>query len=285
MIKRVVLGLVVSCVLFSCNRTYEKAMKSDDPEFILKSANQLFEDQKWQYAIDLYQKISSSYAGKEEAEQIALNSAAANYEDKNYPLAAKQYKNFYIHFNKSDKAEEALYQSAYSYYKGSPEYNLDQKNTYAAIKELQGFIDRFPNSERVAEANKLMNELRQKLERKAFEIAKSYYKTLKYKSAVVNFANFLDDFPDSSYREEAYLNLLKSKAQLAIRSIYSKKALRIKEAKTAYRLFKKAYPESKYSEEAEKWLNRVKEAEKEQEDQAKLIKKLERETKKEKDGL
>lgn len=263
MIKRVLVFLSFSLVLLSCNKAYEKAMKSDDPDFILEAANQLYEDGKWQYAIDLYQKVSSNYAGTEQAESIAWNSAMANYNDKNFPLAARQFKNFYRHFNRNEKADEALYMSAYSYYKGSPEYNLDQKNTYEALKELQGFIDTYPTSPKVKEANQLINELRQKLERKAFEIAKSYYKTLQYHSAAINFANFLDDYPDSSYREEANMYLLRSKALLAINSVFSKKELRLKDAHTAYRLFIKNYPQTEYRKEADRLLSRIEEAQKE----------------------
>ena len=259
MIKRILIVCIASTMLLSCNKTFEKAMKSNDPQFALKTADKLYEEGKWRYATDLYKKIAPDFAGTKEAERIYLNSAYANYNDGQETLAAKQFKNFYIQFRNSPEAEEALYMSAYSYYKGSPQYNLDQTNTYEAIKELQGFIDTYPTSPKVKEANQLINELRLKLEKKAFEIAKTYYTTLKYKAATVNFANFIDDFPDSKYREEAYIYLLRAKSELALKSVFSKKDLRLKEAVTTYRLFVKTYPNTEYLKEAQNWLRKIEE--------------------------
>ena len=250
MIKRVVVVLFMSVMLFSCNKTYEKAMKSKEPEFILNAANELYGQEKWPYAIELYQKVASAYAGTAQAEEIAYKSAYANFYDKNYVLSARQFKNFYLQNGRSEKAEEALFMSAFSYYKGSPKYNLDQTNTYDAITEMQGFIDAYPTSSRVKEANGFINELHGKLEKKAFEIAKSYYKTLKYKASAVSFANFLDDYPDSDLREEAYMYLLRSRSELALQSVYDKKENRLKDAQTTYRLFMQSYPNSAFSKEA-----------------------------------
>lgn len=259
MIKKVTAGIFLTLLLVSCNKTYESGMKSKEPEFVLNAADELFKQGKWAYAIELYKKAAPSYAGKEESEKITLNSAYANFNDKNYPLAARQFKNFYLSFNKSEKAEEALFMSAFSYYKGSPEYNLDQTNTYEALKELQGFVDTYPSSDKVKTVNEYITELQRKLEKKAFEIAKSYYITLKYKAATVSFANFLDDFPDSYLREDAYLYLLRSRAELAIQSVYNKKENRLKDAITAYKLFIKAYPDSKFKSEADNWLEKLNE--------------------------
>uniref|UniRef100_UPI0039A4D6D1 outer membrane protein assembly factor BamD n=1 Tax=Ornithobacterium rhinotracheale TaxID=28251 RepID=UPI0039A4D6D1 len=261
MIKKTLIAALVVLAFASCNKSFERAMKSEDPQLILKTADELYAKKKWRYATDLYTKVAPSFAGTKEAEHIYLSSAYANFYDGNEALAAKQFENFYIQFRTSPKAEEALYMSAYSYYKGSPAYNLDQKNTHEAMKALQNFIDTYPTSSKVKEANELINELRKKLEKKAFSIAKDYYRTLKYKAAAVNFGNFIDDFPDSKYREEAYIYLLRSKAELAIQSVFAKKENRLKEAKTAYRLLKRNYPNSQYVAEAEKWLEKI-EAEK-----------------------
>ncbi|MGQ1943950.1 outer membrane protein assembly factor BamD [Ornithobacterium rhinotracheale] len=261
MIKKTLIAAAITLAFVSCNRSFEKAMKSNDAQFVLKTADELYAKKKWRYATDLYTKIAPDYVGTKEAEHIYLNSAYANFYDGNETLAAKQFENFFVQYRRSPKAEEALYMSAYSYYKGSPAYNLDQKNTYEAMKALQNFIDTYPTSSRVKEANELINELRRKLEKKAFNIAKDYYRTLKYKAAAVNFGNFIDDFPDSKYREEAYIYLLRSKAELAIHSVLSKKENRLKEARTAYRLLKRNYPNSQYLDEAEKWLKKIEEEE------------------------
>lgn len=257
MIKKVIVLVLFLALLVSCNKTYEQAMKSNEPEFILNAANQLYEAERWPYAIELYARVASSFAGTELAEEIAYKSAMANFNDKNYPLAARQFKNYFLAFGRSELAEEALFMSAFSYYQGSPKFNLDQTNTYEAISELQNFIDNYPTSSKVQEANGYINELQHKLEKKYFEIAKAYHKTLRYKAAAVSFSNFLNDFPDSDLVEEANMYLLRSRAELALRSVFDKKQLRLTDATTTYRLFIRTYPESKFRKEADDLMKEI----------------------------
>jgi len=251
---------IVLLVLVSCNRRYEAAMKSSDKDFILQAANELYEKGKWPFAIELYNKVASAFSGTEQAADISYKIADANYQDRNYRLAAHQFKTFYITNPTDPRAEEAAFRSAYSFYIDSPDYNLDQTSTHSAINELQNFINAYPESPKVEEANKYINELREKLEKKAFEIAKIYYKTLKYKAAGIAFDNMLDDFPDTKYREEAMMYSLRSKYELAVNySRFETKELRLQNAVTQHRLFTKAYPDSKFKGEADKILLKVQE--------------------------
>jgi outer membrane protein assembly factor BamD len=50
---------------------------------------------------------------------------------------------------------------------------LDQTDTYKAIDKLQAFIDTYPNSEYLSEANETVRVLQEKIE-KVFENAKGY---------------------------------------------------------------------------------------------------------------
>ncbi|MFA7617118.1 MAG: outer membrane protein assembly factor BamD [Weeksellaceae bacterium] len=253
MLKKTALLLFSVMMLTACNRRMEKALKSSDKDYILQVANEFYDEGKWMNAIELYSKISSAFSGSEEAADIAYKLADANYNDKSYRLAGHQFKTFYITNPADPRAEEAAFRSAYSFYLDSPVYNRDQKSTYNAIDELQLFINNYPNSAKVDEANGYIDELRQKLEKKAFEIAKIYYKTMKYKAAGIAFDNMLDDYPDTKLREEAMMYSLRSKYELAVNySRFEDKELRLQNAMTQYRLFTKAYPESQFADEAGK---------------------------------
>lgn len=253
MLKKAALLLFSVMMLTACNRRMEKALKSSDKDYILQVANEFYDEGKWMNAIELYSKISSAFSGSEEAADIAYKLADANYNDKSYRLAGHQFKTFYITNPADPRAEEAAFRSAYSFYLDSPVYNRNQKSTYNAIDELQLFINNYPNSAKVDEANGYIDELRQKLEKKAFEIAKIYYKTMKYKAAGIAFDNMLDDYPDTKLREEAMMYSLRSKYELAVNySRFEDKELRLQNAMTQYRLFTKAYPESQFADEAGK---------------------------------
>ncbi|MDZ7898615.1 MAG: hypothetical protein U5N85_11410 [Arcicella sp.] len=65
--------------------------------------------------------------------------------------------------------------SAYSLYKNSPDYNLDQSGTITAINELQSFINNYPDSKFRDETSELIKSLRVKLESKSLRKSKIVY--------------------------------------------------------------------------------------------------------------
>ena len=258
MLKKLTLIVLIGASLSSCNKLYNQAMKSTDKDEIYSIATEFYQKGKYQQALELYEKVSTSFVGTEKAADLAYNMADANYKDKNYKLSGYMFKNFAGSNPMDKRAEEALYLSSLSYYQDSPKYNLDQTSTFTAIDELQNFINTYPNSEHVADANKYITELRQKLELKAFEIAKVYYKTMKYKAAGVAFDNMIDEFPDSKFREEALMYSLRSKSELALNfSRLENKDLRLQEARTQYRQLLRYYPSTQYKNEADKLLQNI----------------------------
>ena len=147
--------------------------------------------------------------------------------------------------------------TAYCYYLETPNYSLDATNNYKAIKELQVFVDRFPNSDRVKKCNDLLDELRTILSKKAFETAKQYFTTENYKSAIISLENVLIDFPSYTNREEVYFLIVKSSYLLAVNSISVKVYPRLKETLDAYAQFKDNYPNSDYLKDLENTYNKT----------------------------
>jgi outer membrane protein assembly factor BamD len=147
--------------------------------------------------------------------------------------------------------------SAFSLYKDSPNFNLDQTGTLAAINELQGYLNNYPETKYKDESTQMIKDLRKKLERKAYEKAKLYYKTspfniLSLKSSVIEITNFQRDFPDSDYSEEiAYLKVI-SQFDLAESTIESRQRERYGDAVKFYLELIDKYPSSAYLKLSEK---------------------------------
>ncbi len=171
---------------------------------------------------------------------------------KNYVLAAFQFESFVKSYPISQKVEEAAFLGAYCYYKQSPRHSLDQDETRTAIEKLQNFINFYPFSEKLAEANDLIQELNTKLEYKAFEIAKQYNTIRDYTSAIKVLNSFISDYPGTSYREDALYYLFDSSYQLAINSIPTKRLERLNNAVKVYDELINDYPETKFFDESKK---------------------------------
>jgi outer membrane protein assembly factor BamD len=97
----------------------------------------------------------------------------------------------------------------------------------------------------------MIDELRLKLEQKAFDNAKLYYLTENYKSATVALENMIKDFPDSPHREEIEFLIVKSSYLLAINSVASKKEERLNNTIEYYHNFVDHFQDSKYIKKAE----------------------------------
>ena len=139
--------------------------------------------------------------------------------------------------------------------------------TKGAIEKLQEFINLFPDSQYVKDANKLIKELDFKLEKKAFEIAKKYSDiapgyTKDFNAAIKSFDNFLFEFPGSTLREDALYFRLDAVYQQAMNSVEYKNTIqnglvylkkeRLEMAKEYSDTFKKIFANSKYIESVNK---------------------------------
>lgn len=255
--KILIFILLIAVSLTSCSQ-YQKVLNKGTVEKQYEMAEKMYEAQKYNKAIQLFEKITPSYRGKPQMERIQFMIAQSHYNTKLYSLSAYYFDKFVKNYPKSSKVEEAAYLSAYSYYMVSPRYSLDQKDTEQAITALQNFIYKYPNSDKVEEASKNIKELTYKLEKKSFEIAKQYYRTQDYIAAIVAFDNLLSDYLGTSFKEDALYYKFKAAYQLGMKSFILKKETRLKDAIKAHEKFKKNFPASAYLKETENLLQNLK---------------------------
>ncbi|HUR30245.1 MAG TPA: outer membrane protein assembly factor BamD, partial [Saprospiraceae bacterium] len=119
-----------------------------------------------------------------------------------------------------------------------------------AIEAFQDFANKYPESERVAECNKLIDELRGKLEEKSYAQGLLYYDLGQYQAAITSFETMLADFPESARMEEVRFLILKSSFEYAAKSVYDKRAERYEEAKTRYKEYVNRFPKGKHINDA-----------------------------------
>tara|TARA_Y100000815_G_scaffold89302_1_gene78147 strand:+ start:1860 stop:2660 length:801 start_codon:yes stop_codon:yes gene_type:complete len=241
--------LSLSILFISCS-DFQKALKSDDIAEKYKMGTELFDAGKYNKAFKLLDQILASYRGKPQAEKLTYMHAMCSYKLGDYYIASYHFDKFTDIYPDSEKAEEAAFLSAKGYYFNSPVYSKEQKETVEAIEKLQLFINAYPNSEYLSEANTIVKELDFKLEKKAFEIAKQYDQIRDYKASIKSFNNFLLEFPGTSLRGEAMYYRLDAAYNLAVLSVDYLKQERLNEAIGYYNTFKKAYPNSEMMEDA-----------------------------------
>ena len=257
-IKNLAYLLMFSLVLFSCGE-YQKVLNKGTTEDQYKMATKMYEGKDYGKALRLFEKITPTYRGKPQMERIQFMVAQSNFNEKNYSISGYYFDRFAKNYPKSSKKEEAAFLSAYSYKLASPPFSLDPTDTNKALEAFQGFINEYPDSDKIEEANKHYKELRYKLQKKYFEIAKTYYRTAdydlrNYKAAIQAFDNLLSDYLGSEFKEEALYYRLKAAHDFVLKSTFRRKPERIADAISAYEKLKRNYPESKFMDDANKML-------------------------------
>lgn len=258
--------ILMSLIVLSSCSEYQKVLKasgegSTKEKFTLGES--LFNQGKYAKANRLFGQIVPEYRGKPQAQKLMYLYAMTFYKMKDYYISAYRFEQFTKSYPKSEKLEETAFLSARSYYMLSPTYTKDQTETKEAIEKIQGFINMFPESQYLSEANKLVKELEFKLEQKAFNIAKQYHNiapgfTRDFTSAIKSFDNFLYDFPGSRLREDAMYYRLEAAYTQAVNSyerinsreegIIQLRKQRLETTKEYSDSFLDAYKESKYME-------------------------------------
>ncbi|MDN3551861.1 outer membrane protein assembly factor BamD [Mucilaginibacter aquaedulcis] len=244
-----VLALLI-ITLGSCKSKYEKLKASNDYAKKYQEAIKYYNKQDYNKALGLFEVLVERYRGRAEAEDLFYYYAFTNYKLKDYTAARYHFKTFADTYPSSTRAEECRFFSAYCYYLDSPIYSLDQDNTLKAIESLQLFINLYPKSDRVTEASKLIQNLRDKLETKAYANAKLYLTISDYQSAVIAFNNALRDYPDTKYGEEMEFLTIKAQYLYASHSREEKQEERYNLAVVYANQFNEKFPSSKYGNEA-----------------------------------
>ena len=217
-------------LLFAGCSKYQRILKSNDFEKKFEMAKAYYDNAKYQKAFPLFEELITVFRGTSKAEDVYYYYAYSNYKLGDFMLAGYHFDNFVRTFPRSDRAEDAQFMNAKCYFLDSSEPSLDQASTTKAIDELQLFINKYPESPKVDECNDLMDRLRFKLETKAYNGAKLYYRLGEYKAAIFALRNTLAEFPDTRHREEISFMIVRSSYLLADNSIEEKKIERFEQA-------------------------------------------------------
>ena len=247
--------LLITISFTGCKSKFEKLRLSTDIAKKYQEAIRLYNKKDYTKALTLFDDLVQRYRGRAEAEDLYYYFAYTNYRLKDFLSARYHFKIFADTYPSSPKAEECRFLAAYCFYLDSPNFSLDQENTYKAIETLQLFINIYPSSDRVAEASKLILDLRDKLEVKSYENAKLFLDISDYQAAVIAFKNSAKDFPDTKYAEEMEFLTIQAQYLYAKNSLETKQEARYNEAIEEYNRFIEKYPKTSYLKKAEEFKN------------------------------
>lgn len=226
-------------------------LQHDSAEDAYQRGMELFEAEDYDDAIRYFRAVFSYGRANDWADDAQLHMARAYRNDRQYRLAATEYRRFLQLYRNDERAPIAEFERAMCFYELSPRYQLDQSDTQQALSLFQLFIERYPQHELVAEAEERVRTLREKLARKKYEAATLYETREMWRAAAVTHEKVFDQYPETSWADDALLGAVRSYIEYSERSIEQRQAERLQQAIEHYNRLTQVFPDSPLLDEAE----------------------------------
>jgi len=241
------IAVVIASV--ACKSQYELLLNSNDADAKYEAAFAYFNEGKYSKAGSLFESLSVLTNGTERDDTVRYYWGLSNYKFKDYYTAETNFEKFIESYPRSPFTSEARYLRLDCLYRQTLRYELDQSPTYKAMNAISEYILEYPSNPHMQECRDMLVDLNERLDKKAYEAAKLYYKMEDYLASRVAFRNVLKDDAENIYREDILYYIAMSSYKYAHLSVPAKQKERYLTFVDDYYNFIGELPESHYRKE------------------------------------
>lgn len=247
--KTLLLVVAVASATLSCSSKYDTLLMSNDVDAKYKAAFEYFNKGKYRKAAGLFESLSVMTSGTERDDSVQYYWGLSNYKGKDYYTAEANFSKFVSNFPRSIFTEDARYYRIDCLYRSTLRYELDQIPTYTALSAIDEFFRDYPSSQWLSDCRAKSKNLNDRLDKKAFENARLYYKMEDFKASRVAFKNILKSDAENIYREDILYYIAMSSYKYAKNSVPEKQKERYLDFMDDYLNFIGELPDSPYCKE------------------------------------
>ena len=189
--------LLAAISLQSCKSQYDALLSSSDVDAKYAAAFDYFNNGKYNKAARLFENMAVQTSGTEKDDTVQFYWGLSNYRFKDYYTAETNFSKFLTNFPRSPFADEAAFLRIDCLYRSTYRSELDQKPTYSALSVISQYMVENPESSHYPICKRMLQELNERLDKKAYDNARLYFKMEDYKAARVAFKNILKDDADN----------------------------------------------------------------------------------------
>ena len=260
MMKRILPILLLAGLAFqACKSQYDLILESNDTDAKYAAAFDYFNKGKYTKSAQLFESLSLLVGGTAREDTVQYYWGLSNYSMGDYYTAETNFSKFISTYPYSPLAESAEFLRVDCLYKATLRYELDQTPTYAAMNAISAYMINNPESPNKDICRHMLEDLGERLDRKAYENARLYYKMEDYKASRVAFKNILKEDADNVYREDILYYSAMSSYKYAENSYANKQKERFLIFMDDYLNFIGEYPDSHYRKELDNLYEKVKE--------------------------
>ena len=187
--------------------------QADADKFLFDRGTAAAKDKKWLDSREYFRNLVDNYPQspfRPDAKLALGDTYISDGGTENLLLAANEFREFLTFYPTHPRADYAQLQLARSYTDQMLAPERDQQATKDAIKEIEIFLQRFPNSKLMPEARKMEREARDRLSEANYRVGFFYYRIKWYTGAVDRFKDVLNSDPQFTNRDALYFHLAES---------------------------------------------------------------------------
>lgn len=230
----------------------------DADKFLFDRGQEELKERRWLRAREFFRQIVDNYPQspyRPDAKLAVGDSYIGEGNTESLLLAVNEFREFLTFFPTNPRADYAQYRLAYAYSEQMLAPDRDQTATRDSIREIQVFLDRYPNSAIVPDARKLLREAQDRLSESGYRIGLTYYRMRHYSGAISRFREVLKLDSEYTGRDAVYYHLGESLLAIARLSPDKSKAA---EALPYYERILQEFEQSQYMEDARKRIAELK---------------------------
>lgn len=249
--------LLALLVTVGCKTEYDILLASGDNDAKYDAAFEYFNSGQYRKAATLFESMSLAYSGTARDDTVQYYRGLCNYMDGDYDTAEANLNTFITNFHGSPFTESATFLRVKCLYDFTLRYELDQVPTNTAITAISEYIIEYPQTQNLEECKAMLDDLGERLDRKAYENAKLYYKMEDYLAAMTALRNVLKDDADNIYREDILYYTAMASYKYALNSVEARQKDRYLSFVDDYYNFIGEFPESSYRKELDTMYKRA----------------------------
>jgi len=186
---------------------------AEPDKFLFDKGNTALSEKKWLVAREFFKQITETYtqsAYRPEAKLAIGDTYLGEGSAEALVLAINEFKEFLSYYPTNPRADYAQYKIGLAHFRQMRGPQRDQTETREAIRELQAFVDRYPNSSLMPEARGKLREARDRLSESDYLVGFFYFRQRWYPGAIDRFKELLKNDPQFTGRDAVYFHLAES---------------------------------------------------------------------------
>jgi outer membrane protein assembly factor BamD len=212
---RAVAVAAVLVVVAACagNKAPDTAGSTNADKFLFDRGSELLRDRKWITSREYFRQLVDNYPQSTYRADAKLGIADTYLGEgttESYLQALGEYREFLTYYPTHERADYAQYKIGIVHLSQMRAPQRDQTETREAIKELDLFVQRYPESQLMVEAKEKLREAKDRLGDHEYGVGMSYFRQTWPPGAIGRFKALLESDPEYSRRDAVYFYLAES---------------------------------------------------------------------------